>query len=35
MRLRDIMPKNLFGRFLFIVGLPLILLQLFVGYFFF
>ena len=35
MRLRDIMPKSLFGRSLFIVGLPLIFLQLFVGYFFF
>ncbi len=35
MRLRDVMPKSLFGRSLFIVGLPLIFLQLFVGYFFF
>ncbi|MBT4109040.1 MAG: HAMP domain-containing protein [Pelagibacterales bacterium] len=35
MRLRDIMPKSLFGRSLFIVGLPLIFLQMFVGYFFF
>ncbi len=35
MRLRDIMPKSLFGRSLFIVGLPLIFLQIFLGYFFF
>jgi len=35
MRLRDIMPKSLFGRSLFIVGLPLIFLQIFIGYFFF
>jgi len=35
MRLRDVMPKSLFGRSLFIVGLPLIFLQLFIGYFFF
>lgn len=35
MRLRDVMPKSLFGRSLYIVGLPLIFLQLFVGYFFF
>jgi len=35
MRLRDIMPKSLFGRSLFIVGLPLVFLQIFMGYFFF
>ena len=35
MRLRDIMPKSLFGRSLFIVGFPLIFLQIFLGYFFF
>ena len=35
MRLRDIMPKSLFGRSLFIVGLPLVFLQMFIGYFFF
>ena len=35
MRLRDIMPKSLFGRSLFIVGLPFIFLQIFLGYFFF
>jgi len=35
MRLRDIMPKSLFGRSLFIVGLPIIFLQIFLGYFFF
>mgnify|MGYP003950139039 FL=1 len=35
MRLRDIMPRSLFGRSLFIVGLPLIFLQIFLGYFFF
>ena len=35
MRLSDIMPKSLFGRSLFIVGLPLIFLQIFLGYFFF
>ena len=29
------MPKSLFGRSLFIVGLPLIFLQIFLGYFFF
>ncbi len=35
MRLRDIMPKSLFGRSLFIVGLPLIFLQVLLAYFFF
>tara|TARA_B100000686_G_scaffold305938_1_gene344892 strand:+ start:12034 stop:13350 length:1317 start_codon:yes stop_codon:yes gene_type:complete len=35
MRLRDIMPKTLFGRSLFIVGLPLIFLQVLLAYFFF
>ena len=35
MRLRDIMPKSLFGRSLFIVGLPLVFLQVLLAYFFF
>ena len=34
MRLRDIMPKSLFGRSLFIVGLPLVFLQVLLAYFF-
>ena len=35
MRLRDIMPKSLFGRSLIILGLPIILLQIVLTYFFF
>ena len=35
MRLRDIMPKTIFGRSLFIVGLPLVFLQVLLAYFFF
>ena len=35
MRLRDIMPKSLFGRSLIILGLPIILLQIILTYFFF
>ena len=35
MRLRDIMPKSLFGRSLIILGLPIILLQVLLSYFFF
>ena len=35
MRLRDIMPKTIFGRSLFIVGLPLVLLQVLLAYVFF
>lgn len=35
MRLRDIMPKSLFGRSLIILVLPIILLQILLSYFFF